>query len=135
LRVPHNPPAFDLPAEQAAGRAGAEQAHDREGDEADRWRALADDAVERVCRANELLIVDLVWEIVDDEFGAPMPVDGRAMSGILTRAARRGLCEVHFVPGVFNGEETLYKVSKASARKGCHGNDVAVWRSLVWRGL
>jgi len=135
VRVPHDPPAFDLPTEQAAGRAGAEQAHDREGDEPDRWRALADDAVERVCRENELLIVDLVWEIVDAEFDAPTPLDGRAMSGIMVRASKRGLMEVHYVPGMFNGVETLYKVSKASAREGCHANEVTVWRSKVWRGL
>ncbi len=128
--VLHDPPAFDLPAEQAAARAGAEQADDREDDESVRWRALADDAAERVCRANELLVSDMVWKIVDEEFGAPMPVDGRSMSGAMTRAARRGLSEVHYVPGIFNGVETMYKVTMKSARKGCHAHDRAVWRSL-----
>ncbi len=134
-RTLHDPPAFDLPAEQAAAVAGAEQADEREGDESDRWRALADDAAERMFQANELVVSDMVWKIVDEEFGAPMPVDGRSMSGAMTRAARRGLSEVHYVPGIFNGVETMYKVTMKSARKGCHAHDRAVWRSLVWRGL
>ena len=124
----HNPPAFDLPTERAAAEAGAEQAYDRDSPEVRRWKILADDAAERACRANELLISDVVWEIVDEEFDAPMPVDGRAMGQVMKRAASKGLCEIWDpLPG--------YRVTKPSAREGCHANYLAVWRSLTWRGL
>ena len=56
----------------------------------DTWQKASDDAAERMFRANELVVSDMVWEIVDEEFGAPMPVDGRSMSGAMTRAAGRG---------------------------------------------
>lgn len=119
-KVPHDPPDFDLPAERIAGEVGAERADEREGDTVERWKALADEALDRACRDNDLVISDHVWQIVDREWDGPMPVDGRAMSGVMMRGRMRGVCEV----------TELYQ---KSARKGCHGHPRSVWRSLVRR--
>ena len=126
-RVPHDPLAFDLPAETVAGVVGAEQADSRKSSLADQWRTLADDAHDRVCLVNEYVVSDHVWEILSVEWDRPLPLDGRAMSAVMTRGAKRGNSELHIVDGLV--------VQQKSAKKGCHAHPRAVWRSLIWTGV